>query len=77
MHSVHYFWDNPHSLIKRNRPMLDITDETELQKKNGLNLGISLHSCQTTMSIGKNISQEVRKSVFSKIAAQQFKLYHY
>jgi DNA-directed RNA polymerase subunit E'/Rpb7 len=54
--------------------MLDITDEIELQKKNGLNVGISLHLHQTAMPIGKHISQGLRKSVFSKIITQQSKL---
>jgi hypothetical protein len=55
-----------YSLIQRNRPTLDITNKTELQKKNGLNLGISLYPLQTAKSIGKHISQELRKSVFLK-----------
>jgi hypothetical protein len=66
-----------YSLIKRNRPMLDITDEIELQKKNGLNLGISLHSRQMAMSVGKHFPRVEKINFFQNNSSTIQTLYHY
>jgi hypothetical protein len=62
-----------YSLIKRNRPMLDITDEIELQKN-----VISLHSRQMAMSVGKHFPRVEKISFFfqNNISTIQT-LYHY
>lgn len=63
-----------YSLAKRNRPLSDITNEVELQVKNGVDLGLSLHSRGTAVNIVQHIATEMRKTVFSKIIAQKGKL---
>ncbi|GAB6022321.1 hypothetical protein CHUAL_014186 [Chamberlinius hualienensis] len=74
MQSTVNLFNTVYSLIKQNRPMSDITDELILQKKNGVTFGSYLISNQTGMLIGRHISRELRKSIFSNIISQQAKL---
>ena len=54
--------------------MQDIEAEIELQEKNGVDLGVSLHSRQTAMAIAQHISIELRNQIFSKIIEQNSKI---
>ena len=63
-----------YSLAKRNRPMSDITDEIDLQVKNGVDCGICLHSRYTATKIVSHISVQLRKQIFSQIIAYKSKM---
>ncbi|XP_075040070.1 E3 SUMO-protein ligase KIAA1586-like [Mixophyes fleayi] len=62
------------SLTKRCKPFSDIEDEIELQMKNGLDMGIGLHSRKTAVKIVDFIAKEIKKEIFSKITAKDKKI---
>ena len=56
-----------YSIAKRNRPFSDIEDEIDLQTKNGMNMGISLHSRHSAAKIVHHIATQIKKQLFNKI----------
>ena len=63
-----------YSLIKRNRPLSDLQSEVQLQVKNGLDMGISLHSRYTATRIAEHISIKLKENLFSKIISMNAKI---
>ena len=62
-----------YSLAKRSRPFSDIEDEVELQIKNGVDMGVGLHSRKTTVKIVDHIAKEIKSELFAKIIEQNKK----
>ena len=56
-----------YSLAKRSRPFSDVKDEIELQIKNGVDMGVGLHSRKTAVNIQAQIAKDIRCQIFSKI----------
>ena len=56
-----------YSIAKRNRPFSDIEDEIDLQTKNGMNMGVSLHSRDSAAKIVHHIATQIKKQLFNKI----------
>uniref|UniRef100_A0ABM5GK37 LOW QUALITY PROTEIN: E3 SUMO-protein ligase KIAA1586 homolog n=1 Tax=Pogona vitticeps TaxID=103695 RepID=A0ABM5GK37_9SAUR len=63
-----------YSLSKRCKPFSDIEDEIELQMKNGLDMGIGLHSRKTAVKIVDFIAKEIKKEIFTKITENDKKI---
>ncbi|XP_063805906.1 E3 SUMO-protein ligase KIAA1586-like [Pseudophryne corroboree] len=63
-----------YSLSKRCKPFSDIEDEIELQMKNGLDMGIGLHSRKTAVKIVDFIAKEIKKEIFTKITEHDKKI---
>ncbi|KAJ6657829.1 hypothetical protein lerEdw1_001879 [Lerista edwardsae] len=67
-------FNSVYSLAKRCRPFSDIEDEIELQIKNGLDMGVALHSRQTAATIVDFIAKEIIKEIFTKVAENSLKI---
>ena len=63
-----------YSLAKRSRPFSDVEDEIELQIKNGVDMGVGLHSHKTAVKIVDHIAKEIKKEIFTKIIEQNLKI---
>lgn len=63
-----------YSMAKRCRPFSDIEDEIALQVKNGLDVGIGLHSRKTAVKITDHIASEIKKELFTKIINKDLKI---
>lgn len=63
-----------YSLSKRSRPFSDVEDEIQLQIKNGVDLGVGLHSRKTAVKIVDHIATEIKKEIFAKIIEQKLKM---
>lgn len=61
-------------LIKNDRPFSDFEDLIQLQKRNGLDLGLTLHSRYSATEIVKHVASEFRKKLMSKLIAENQKL---
>ena len=74
MSSTCKIFNTVYSLAKVNRLYSDIEQLTELQIKNGLDMGVGLHSRQTAMKIVEHIAKNIKKEVFNKIIEQNLKI---
>ena len=63
-----------YSLAKRSRPFSDVEDEIELQIKNGVDMGVGLHSRKTEVKIITHIAKDIRCQIFSKIMKEGLKI---
>lgn len=63
-----------YSLTKRCKPFSDIADEIELQTKNGLDMGVGLHSRKTAVKIVDFIAKDIRQNIFNKIIQKELKV---
>lgn len=54
-------------IIKNNKPFTDFKNLIDLQKKNNVDLGVSLHSRFIVPLVAKHISTEIRKTIFGKL----------
>ncbi|XP_048356244.1 E3 SUMO-protein ligase KIAA1586-like [Sphaerodactylus townsendi] len=63
-----------YSLAKRCQPFSDIEDEIEVQIKNGLDMGIELHSHEAAEKVVDFIAKETRKEIFHKIIENNLKI---
>ncbi|XP_013916028.1 PREDICTED: uncharacterized protein KIAA1586-like [Thamnophis sirtalis] len=63
-----------YSLAQRCKPISDIEGEIEVQIKNGLDMGIGLHSCKTAVNIVGFIAKEIKKQLFAKIIENNLKI---
>ncbi|XP_015675691.1 E3 SUMO-protein ligase KIAA1586 homolog [Protobothrops mucrosquamatus] len=63
-----------YSLAKRCKPFSDIEAEIEVQIKNGLDMGIGLHSRKTAVKIVDFIAKEIKKEIFTKIVEKNLKI---
>ena len=63
-----------YSLAKRCRPFSDVEDEIELQIRNGVDMGVGLHSRKTAVKIVDHIAKDIKNEVFTKIIEQNLKI---
>jgi len=63
-----YSWD------KRCRPFSDTEDEIELQIRNGVDMGVGLHSSKTAVKIVDRIAKDIKDELFTKINEQNLKI---
>ena len=63
-----------YSLAKRCRLFSDIKDEIELQIRNGVDMGVGLHSRNTAVKIVDHIAKDIKSEIFTKIIAQNLKI---
>ncbi|XP_060543381.1 E3 SUMO-protein ligase KIAA1586-like [Pantherophis guttatus] len=63
-----------YSLAQRCKPFSDTEDEIEMQIKNGLDMGIGLHSRKTAVKIVDFIAREIKKQLFTKIIENNLKI---
>ncbi|XP_034289079.1 E3 SUMO-protein ligase KIAA1586-like [Pantherophis guttatus] len=63
-----------YSLAKRCKPFSDVKKEIEVQIKNGLDMGIGLHSRTTAVKIVDFIAKEIEKEKFTKIIENNLKI---
>ena len=63
-----------YSLAKSSRPFSDVEDEIELQLKNGVDMGVGLHSRKTEVTIVAHIAKDIRCQIFSKIMKEGLKI---
>uniref|UniRef100_A0A3B4VPG3 HAT C-terminal dimerisation domain-containing protein n=1 Tax=Seriola dumerili TaxID=41447 RepID=A0A3B4VPG3_SERDU len=61
-------------LPKMNRPFTDHYDLIELQQKNGVNMGTSLHSRYSSTAIVQHIAKEMQKKIVGTIVSSSSKL---
>ena len=62
------------SLAKKSRPFSDVEDTIELQIKNGVDMGVGLHSRKTAVKIVAHIAKDIRCQIFSKIMNEGLKI---
>lgn len=62
------------SLAKRGHPFFYVEDETELQMKNGVDMGVGLHSRKIAVKIVDHIAKKINK-IFTNITEQNFRIY--
>ena len=74
MNSTIKVFNTVYSLAKRSRPFCDIEHEIELQIKNGVDMGVGLHSRKTAVKIVGHIATQIRKELFSKIIEKSLKI---
>ena len=74
MDSTIKVFNTVYSLAKRSRPFCDIEHEIELQIKNGVDMGVGLHSRKTAVKIVDHIATQIRKELFSKIIEKSLKI---
>jgi hypothetical protein len=67
-------FNSVYSLAKRNRPMSDLPNLIELQIKNGIDLGQSMHSRFSGIRIAEHISEKIKIGIFSKIIDKNSKI---
>ena len=73
MDSTIKVFNTVNSLAKRSCPFCDIEHEIELQIKNGVDMGVGLHSRKTAVKIVDHIATQIRKELFSKIIEKSLK----
>ena len=56
-----------YSLAKRSRPFSDVEYEIELQIKNGVDMGVGLHSRKSAVKIVAHISKDIRCQYFQRL----------
>lgn len=61
-------------LAKMNQPFTDHDSLIELQEKNGVNMGTSLHSRYSSTKIVEHIAKEMQKKIVSSIVSSSSKL---
>ncbi|XP_041844546.1 E3 SUMO-protein ligase KIAA1586-like [Melanotaenia boesemani] len=61
-------------LAKMNRPFTDHYDLIELQQRNGINMGTSLHSRYSSTAIVQHIAKEMQKKIVDSIVSSSSKL---
>jgi len=61
-------------LAKMNRPFTDHNNLIELQEKNGVNMGASLHSRYSSTKIVEHIAKEMQKKIVHSIVSSSSKL---
>ena len=61
MDSTNRVFNTIYSLAKRNRPFSDVKDEIQLQMKNGLDLGIGLHSAENCCENNRSHCKWIKK----------------
>jgi len=59
-----------YSLDKRCRPFSDTEDEIELQIRNGVDMGVGLHSSKTAVKIVDRIAEDIKNELITKINEQ-------
>jgi len=59
-----------YTLAKRCRPFSDIEDEIELQIRNGVDMGVALHSRTTAVKIVDHTAEDIKNEIFTKIIEQ-------
>ncbi|XP_070599993.1 E3 SUMO-protein ligase KIAA1586 homolog [Erythrolamprus reginae] len=63
-----------YSLAQRCKPLTDIEGQIEVQIKNGLDMGIGLHTCKTALKIVDFIAKGIKKQLFTKIIEDNLKI---
>ena len=63
-----------YSSAKKSRPFSDIKDEIELQIRNGVDMGVGLHSPKTAIKIVDHIAKDIKSEILTKIIAQNLKI---
>ncbi|XP_026544682.1 E3 SUMO-protein ligase KIAA1586-like [Notechis scutatus] len=63
-----------YSVAQRCRPLSDVESNIELHIKNGLDLGIGLHSRETAVKIVDFIAKEMKTKLFTKIIEKNLKI---
>ena len=56
-----------YSLAKRSRPFSDIEDAIDLWLKNGVDLGVGLHSRHTAAKIVDHVANDIKNDIFTKL----------
>ena len=74
MSSTCKVFNTVYSLAKRSRPFTDIEAEIELQIKNGVYMGVGLHSRKTAVKIVDHMAKDIRGQIFSTIMKEDLKL---
>ena len=74
MDSTIKVFNTVYSFAKRSRPFCDIEHEIELQIKNGVDMGVGLHSRKTAVKIVDHVATQTRKELFSKIIEKSLKI---
>jgi len=59
-----------YTLAKRCRLFSDIEDEIELQIRNGVDMGVGLHSRTTAVKIVDHTAEDIKNEIFTKIIEQ-------
>ena len=72
--STYRVFNTVYSLAKRSRPFSDVEDEIELQIRNGVDMGVGLHSRKTAVKIVDHIAKDIKKEIFTKIIKQNLKI---
>ena len=72
--STNRVFNTVYSLAKKGRPFSYVEDEIELQIKNGVDMGVGLHSRKTAVKIVDHIAKEIKKEIFTKIIEQNLKI---
>jgi hypothetical protein len=67
-------FNTKHYLVKNGRPFTDHEHLIQLQKKNSLDVGITLHSRHSATEIIKHIASEFRKKLVSKLTVEDRKI---
>ena len=68
--SICKLFNTVYRLAKSSRPFSDVEDAIELQLKNGIDLGIGLHSRHTAGKIVDHVVNEIKNDIFTKIIEQ-------
>ena len=55
-------------------PFPDIKDEIDLQIRNGVDMGVELHSRKTAVKIVDHIAKDIKNEIFTKIIEQNLKI---
>jgi len=63
-----------YSLAKRCRPFSDVENEIELQTRNGVDMGVGLHSRRTAVKIVDHIAKDIKTEIFTKTIEQNIKI---
>ena len=63
-----------YSLPKRCRPFSDVEDQIERQIRNGVDMGVGLHSRRTAVKVVDHIAKDIKTEIFTKIIEQNLKI---
>jgi len=74
--SICRVFNTVYSLAKRCGPFSDIKNELELQIRNGVDMGVGLHSRKTAVKIIGHIAKDITNEIFTKMIEQNLKISH-
>uniref|UniRef100_A0A8C6V7V3 E3 SUMO-protein ligase KIAA1586-like n=1 Tax=Naja naja TaxID=35670 RepID=A0A8C6V7V3_NAJNA len=74
LHTTCRVFNTVYCLAKSCKPFSDIKEEIEVQIKNGLDMGIGLHSRTTAVKVVDFIAKEIKKEIFTKIIENNLKI---